>query len=68
MKFGADFNASRPTDGDFTRSPDKRQMAVELRDLKQRIVDFFGGTVVGSNPSSFDFSQESNSHNWPFFF
>jgi hypothetical protein len=42
VKIGSDFNASKPTDSDYVRHPTGRQLATELRFIKQRMVDFFG--------------------------
>jgi hypothetical protein len=59
MKFGDGFNASIPTDGDYVRSETRRQMAVELRDLKVRIVDFFGDP--GNSQGTLEFNRASDS-------
>lgn len=41
MKLGADYNASRPVDGDFVRHPTGPQLAEELRTTKTRLKEFF---------------------------
>lgn len=42
MKLGSDFNASKPSDGDYVRHPSAWQLARELRYIKARVADFFG--------------------------
>lgn len=66
MRFGEDFNPSVPTDGDFVRSVQSRQLANEIRDVKERILDFFGGVRVGNGTLNFD--DELNSALWPVYF
>lgn len=39
---GSDFNPAVPTDGAYTRHPSQSQCASTLRDLKSRLLSFFG--------------------------
>jgi len=56
-RFGNDFNASRPTEGDFVRHATKAQMATELREIKRRLKVFFGGGT--SNSLSYNASSNT---------
>lgn len=55
-RFGSDFNASRPTEGDYVRHATKPQLATELREMKRRIKVFFGG----GTSNSLNYSLTSN--------
>lgn len=48
-KLGADFNAGDPTDAAFVRHPTKSNLATEIRTIRARLKDFFGGIA---NPQS----------------
>lgn len=42
MNFGNDFNSSKPEDSAYVRHPSLSQLATELRNIKSRVVSFFG--------------------------